>query len=74
MRAPVPIIPLLITCVGILLSVRLLNNVAARFMDRWMPNADRRVAKLIVKVYKVIAVASVIFIAVGATLYKLGVI
>jgi hypothetical protein len=71
MRAPVPIIPLFITCIGILLSVRLLSNVIARFMDYWMPHADRRFVRIIVKFYTIIAVGSVIFIAVGAILYKL---
>lgn len=74
MRAPVPLVPLLVMCVGILLSIRLLNNAVARFMDYWMPAADRRIARAIVKVYKVFAIGSVIFITVGAVLYNLKLI
>lgn len=73
LRAPVPLIPLLFTCVGILLSIRLLHNVVARFMDYWMPSADRRHARVVVKIYKILAIASVVFIAVGAVLYELRV-
>jgi hypothetical protein len=71
MRPPVPFIPLLITCVGLLLSIRLLNNAVARFLDYWMPTADRRVPRLVVKTYTVLATASAIFLGVGALLYKL---
>jgi len=43
-------------------------------MDYWMPAADRRIARAIVKVYKVFAIGSVVFITVGVILYKLRLI
>ena len=41
---------------------------------KWIPAADRRVARVVVKVYKVFAISSVIFITVGAVLYTLKLI
>jgi hypothetical protein len=43
-------------------------------MDYWLPNADRRIPRMILKAYKIVAIASVIYLAVGAVLYKLNVI
>jgi hypothetical protein len=60
--------------VGILFSIRLLNNVIARFMDQWIPASDRRIARAVVKGYKVFAIGSVIFITIGVILYKLKLI
>jgi len=43
-------------------------------MDQWIPAADRRIARAVLKVYKIFAISSVIFITVGVVLYKLKLI
>jgi hypothetical protein len=69
----IPILLLLLTCALSLLSVRLLNNLIVRFMDYWMPKADRRIPRAVVRIYRVSVFASVTFILVGAMLVQLGV-
>jgi hypothetical protein len=67
-----PFVPLLCTSIGIFLSTRLLQNSVARFVDYWMPNADRRLPRAVVKIYKIVAIAFGVFFLLVAVLGKMG--